>query len=102
MNMFFSVEFYFKIETASTEKNPGPQQGFYSTFIKNSHVDSKPFYEFLRDEVLFKWTRKHEKLFQNIKDRISEETNLAVPNPKYPFFVHVDSSSSCTESILVQ
>ena len=30
--------------------------GFYSTFIKNLHVDSKPFYELLRDDVPFKWT----------------------------------------------
>ena len=76
--------------------------GFYSTFIKNFHVDSKPFYELLKDDVPFKWTTKHEKIFQNIKDRISEETILAVPNPKYPFHIHVDSSSIGTGSILVQ
>ena len=75
--------------------------GFYSTFIKNLHVDSKPFYQLLRD-VPFKWTKEHEKLFQNIKDRISEETILAVPNPKYPFHIQVDSSSIGIGSILVQ
>ena len=75
--------------------------GFYSTFIKNLHVDSKPFYELLRDDVPFKWTKEHEELFRNIKDRISE-TILAVPNPKYPFHIHVDSSSIGTGSILVQ
>ena len=56
--------------------------GFYSTFIKNLHVDSKSFYELLRDDVPFKWTKEHGQLFPNIKDRISEETTLAVPNPK--------------------
>ena len=76
--------------------------GFYSTFIKNLHVDSKPFNELLRDDVPFKWTKEHEKIFQNIKDRISEETILAVPNPKYPFHIHVDSSSIGTGSILIQ
>ena len=76
--------------------------GFYSTFIKNLHVDSKPFYELLRDDVPFKWTKEHEELFRNIKDRISEETILAVPNTKYPFHIHVDSSSIGTGSILVQ
>ena len=40
--------------------------------------------------------------FRNIKDRNSEETILAVPNPKYPFHIHVDSSSIVTGSILVQ
>ena len=76
--------------------------GFYSTFIKNLHVDSKPFYELLRDDVPFKWTKEHEELFRNIKDRISEETILAVPNPRYPFHIHIDSSSIGTGSILVQ
>ena len=76
--------------------------GFYSTFIKKLHVDSKPFYDLLKDDVPFKWTKDYEKLFQNIKNRISEETILAVPNHKYRFHVHVDSSSIGTGSILVQ
>ena len=65
-------------------------------------MDSKPLYALLRDEVPFKWTREHEKLFQNIKDKINEETNTAVPNPKYPFHIHVDSSSIGTDFLLVQ
>ena len=76
--------------------------GFYSTLIKNWHMYSKPFYELLRDDDPFKWTQEHEELFRNIKDRISEETILAVSNPKYPFHIHVDSSSIGTGSILVQ
>ena len=75
--------------------------GFSSTFIKNLHVDSKPFYERLKDDVPFNGTNEHENLFQNIKDRISEETILALPNPKYPFHIHVDSSSIGIRSILV-
>ena len=76
--------------------------GFYSTFIQNLHVDSKPFSELLRDDVPFKWAKEHEELFRNLKDRISEQTILAVPNPKYPFHIHVDSSSIGTGSIWVQ
>ena len=76
--------------------------GFYSTFMKNLCVDSKPFHELLKDDVPFKWTKDHEKLFQNNKDRISEETILSVPNPKCPFHIHVDSSSIGTGSIFVQ
>ena len=57
--------------------------GFYSTFLKNLHVHSKPFYDLLKDDVPFKWTKDHENVFQNIEKRITEETILAVPNPKY-------------------
>ena len=76
--------------------------GFYSKIIKKLHVDSKPFYELLKDDVPFKWTKEHENLFHNIKDRISEETILVVPNPKHPFHIHVDSSSISIGLILVQ
>ena len=76
--------------------------GFYSPWIKTLHVDSKPFYELLIDDIPFNWTKEHEKLFHNKKDRIGEETILAVPNPMYPFHIQVDSSSIGTGSILVQ
>ena len=76
--------------------------GFYSTFIKNLHVDSKLFYEILRDDVPFKRTKEHEEFFRIIKERNSEETILAVPNPKYSIHIQVDSSSIGTGSILVQ
>ena len=75
---------------------------FHSTFIKNLYVDSEPFYDLLKDDVPFKRTEDHEELFPNIKIRTSEETILAVPNPRYPFHIHVDSPSVGTGSILVQ
>ena len=76
--------------------------GFYSCYIKNLHVDSQPFYELIRDSTPFHWTEEHEKLFQSIKDRISEDTVLAIPSTHYPFHVHVDSSNVGTGSILIQ
>ena len=76
--------------------------GFYSSYIKNLHVDSKPFHELTRDNVPFVWTAEHENLFNDLKDRISEDTILAIPSERYPFHIHVDSSSVGTGCILVQ
>ena len=76
--------------------------GFYSMYIKNLHVDCKPFYDLTRTETKFAWTAEHEKLFNDIKNRISEDTILAIPDTKYPFHVHVDASSIGVGSILVQ
>ena len=67
--------------------------GFYSCYIKNFHVDSKPFYDLIRDSTSFHWTEEHEKIFQMIKDSISEDTILAIPSTEYPFHIHVDSSN---------
>ena len=65
-------------------------------------MDSKPFHELVRDDVIFEWTEERKNLCQIFKDRISEETILAVPNHMYAFHIHVDSSSIGTGCILVQ
>ena len=75
---------------------------FYSSYIKNLHVDSKPFFDLIRDDTPFEWTPEHEALFNAIKERISKDTILAILNKKYPFHIHVDSSRVGTGSILVQ
>ena len=76
--------------------------GFYSCYIKNLHVDSQPFYDLIKDATPFHWTEEHEKLFCDIKKRITEDTILAVPSTKYPFHIHVDSSNVGTGCILIQ
>ena len=76
--------------------------GFYSMYIKNLHVDSKPFSDLIKTETTFQWTDDHDKLFREIKDCISEDTVLAIPDTRYPFHVHVDASSIGVGSILVQ
>ena len=76
--------------------------GFYSCYIKNLHVDSKPFNDLIRDSTSFHWTEEHEKIFQMIKDRIGEDTILALPFTDYLFHILVDSSNVGTGCILIQ
>ena len=76
--------------------------GFYSCYIKNLHVDSQPFYDLIKDSTPFHWTYENEKHFQSFKDRISEDTILAVPSTDYPFHILVDSSNVGTGCILIQ
>ena len=76
--------------------------GFYNCYIKNFHVDSLPFYDLINDSTPFHWTHENEKLFQSIKDRISEDAILAVPSTDYPFHIRVDSLNVGTGCILIQ
>ena len=75
--------------------------GIYSCYIKNLHLDSQPFYDLIKDSTHFHWTHKHEKLFQSIKDKVSENTILAVPSTDYPFHIRVDSSNVGTGCFLI-
>ena len=76
--------------------------GFYSCYIKNLQVDSQLFYDLIKNSTLFHWTHEQEKLFQSSKDRISEDTILAVTSTDYLFHIHVDSSKIGTDCILLQ
>ena len=76
--------------------------GFYSMYIKKLHVDFKPFSDLIRNDTIYKWTPNHEKLFYEIKERISADTILAKPDTRFPFHVHVDSSTIGISSTLVQ
>ena len=76
--------------------------GLYSCYIKDLHVDSQPLYALIKDSTSFHRTDKHETLFESIKDRINEETILAVPSTDYPFHIHVDSSNVGTGCILIE
>ena len=76
--------------------------GFYSCYIKNLHVDSQSFYDLIKDLTFFHWTGEHERFFQSIKERISEDTILGVSSTDYPFHIHVDSSNVGTICMLIQ
>ena len=76
--------------------------GFCNCYIKNLHVDRKHFYDLIRDSNSFHWTEEHEKIFQKMKDRISEDTIPAIPSTEYRFHIHVDSSNVGTGCILIQ
>ena len=65
-------------------------------------MDCQPFYDLIKDSIPFHWTGEHEKIFQSIKDRISEETILAVPSTDYPFHIHVGFSNVGIGCILIQ
>ena len=65
-------------------------------------MDSQLFYDLIKDPTPFNWTHEHEKLFQSFKDRISNDTILAVRSTTYPFQIHVESSNVGTDCILIQ
>ena len=83
-----------RVKDLQNLKSPGSKRdvmkvlgclGFYSCYIKNLHVDSQPFYDLIKDSTPFHWTHEHEKLFQTIKGRISEDTILLYPPLIIPF-----------------
>ena len=52
---------------------------FYSKFIEKLHINLKPLYTLLHDDVKFQWTPELEKLFQNVKNAMTANTELTIP-----------------------
>ena len=97
-----------KIEAIKTipspkEKKDGMQflgsVNFYSKFIEKLHINLKPLYTLLHDDVKFQWTPELEKIFQNA---MTAETELTIPNTKHPFFITVDASLVGLGAVLFQ
>ena len=48
------------------------------------------------------WTGDHERLFQTLKNSLTSDTELTIPNTKHPFFITVDASLIGLGAVLFQ
>ena len=75
---------------------------FYSKLIEKLHINLKPLYTLLHDDVKFQWTPELDKIFQDIKNKMTAETELTIPNTKHPVFITVDASLVGFGAVLFQ
>ena len=75
---------------------------FYSKFIEKLHINLKPLYTLLHDDVKFQWTPELEEIFQNVKNTMTANTELTIPNTTQPFFITVDASLVGLGAVLFQ
>ena len=58
---------------------------FYSKFIEKLHIKLKPLYTLLHDNIKFQWTPELEKIFQDVKNAMTANTELTIPNTNIQF-----------------
>ena len=75
---------------------------FYSKVIEKLHINPKPLYTLLHDDVKFQWTLELEKMFQDVKSAMTAETEITISNTKHPFFITVDASLVGLGAVLFQ
>ena len=75
---------------------------FYSKFFEKLHINLKPLYTLLHDNVKFQWTPELEKISQDVKNALTADTELTIPNTKHPFFITVDASLVGLGAVLFQ
>ena len=75
---------------------------FYSKFIEKLHINLKPLYTLLHDDVKFQWTPELEEIFQDVNNSMTADTELTIPNTKHPIFITVDASLVGLGAVLFQ
>ena len=94
-----------KIPTPKDKKDVMQTLGsvnFYSQFIEKLHINLKPLYTLLHDDKKIQWTPKLEKIFQDVKNSMTADTELTIPNTKHPFLITVDASLVGLGAVLFQ
>ena len=69
--------------------------------IEKLHINLKPFKDLLHENTPWSWTTEHETLFHNLKNALTTDTELSIPNTRHPFFT-VDASLIGLGNVLFQ
>ena len=76
--------------------------GFYRKFIKQFSLKARPLTDLTRDKVVWQWTEREEKAFNDLKMSLVVAPVLRIPDFDLPFVVTTDASLVSVGAILEQ
>jgi hypothetical protein len=75
---------------------------FIDRFIRGFAHIARPLNELTRKEAEWTWTSRHQKAFDDLRDRVTSEPVLAHPELDKPFELEVDASGFAVGAVLLQ
>ena len=75
---------------------------YYSIYVIKYQIDVKPLFSLVKNDTNFEWLEKHQQVFDKLKTKFAHDVSVVIPNPKYPFHIHTDTSNLGTGNILIQ
>ena len=75
---------------------------YYRRFIPNFSEIAEPIIALTKKHAHYKWSEKHDKAFQYLKDSLSVVPLLAYPDPNKPYTLYTDASGTCIGACLTQ
>jgi hypothetical protein len=76
--------------------------GYYRRFVKDFSKLASPLTNLLHKDIPFKWTKKQEAAFTELKQAVSTAPVLIVPDPNQPYVVVTDASGFAIGAALCQ
>ncbi|KAL0937059.1 reverse transcriptase domain protein [Colletotrichum truncatum] len=75
---------------------------FYRKFLKDYSKTILPLTELTKKNAPWEWTDKQQKAFQEVKDKVTSEPVIQIPNPEKPFELETDASNEAEGAQLGQ
>ena len=75
---------------------------YYRRFVRQFAHIASPLHDLTKKKIAFKWEHKQRTAFQALKDRISQEPILILPDLNKTFEVYCDASGDCVGEVLNQ
>ena len=75
---------------------------YYRKFIYQYGTMARPLTDLTKKGVLFKWEEQEKQAFARLKDAITKEPVLRIPDPEKPFELEVDASNVGRGAVLFQ
>ncbi|GKV36196.1 hypothetical protein SLEP1_g44351 [Rubroshorea leprosula] len=75
---------------------------YYRRFIQGYSARATPLTDLLKKKVSWEWTAECQRAFENLKQAVSQEPVLALPDYGRPFELHTDASDLAIGGVLMQ
>jgi hypothetical protein len=75
---------------------------FYQRFIQAFSDVARPLFDLTKEGVAWTWTTASAAIFQVLKDAVTVELVLVLPDKSRPYQLEVDSSDRATRAVLLQ
>ena len=75
---------------------------YYRQFVRHFAHIASPLHDLTKKKIAFRWDAKEQSAFKALKDRISKEPVLIIPDLNKTFEVYCDASRDCVGAILNQ
>ena len=76
--------------------------GYYHQFVEGFSKIAGPLTALTRKETKFEWKDKHERAFQELKERLTSAPMLAIPKSGERFVIYSDASYQGLGCVLMQ
>ena len=76
--------------------------GYYCKFVPRFSDLSRPITRLTQKDVLFKWTKQYQAVFQMLKDTLCEHPILWYPDPAKPYMLFTDASKYAWAGVLTK